>query len=123
MKNFIKEFKEFALKGNIFDLAVGFILATAVAALVKALVDFIISPIIGMVFGQPDFSRITLGAIQIGSFINAVISFLLLAFVLFLIVRAVNKMMRKPSVAAEIPATKEELLLAEIRDLLKDGRR
>lgn len=120
MKNFIREFKEFALKGNVFDMAVGIILGGAISALVKAMVDFIISPIIGMIFGEPDFSAITLGPIQLGSFINALIAFLILAFVLFLMIRAINRMFRKPAPAEAPPApTKEELLLTEIRDLLK----
>lgn len=120
MKNFIREFKEFALKGNVFDMAVGIILGGAISALVKAMVDFILSPIIGMIFGEPDFSAITLGPIQLGSFINALIAFLILAFVLFLMIRAINRMFRKPAPAEAPPApTKEELLLTEIRDLLK----
>lgn len=120
MKNFIREFKEFALKGNVFDMAVGIILGGAISALVKAMVDFIISPIIGMIFGEPDFSAITLGPIQLGSFINALIAFLILAFVLFLMIRAINRMFRKPAPVEAQPApTKEELLLTEIRDLLK----
>lgn len=121
MKNFIKEFKEFALKGNVFDMAVGIILGGAISALVKSLVDNIISPIIGMVFGSPDFSRIMLGPIMIGSFINAVIAFLILAFVLFLIIRAVNRFKKKEVVVEAPPAlSNEEILLAEIRDLLKE---
>ena len=120
MKNFIKEFKEFAIKGNVFDLAIAFILGSAITALVKALVDFILSPIIGLIFGEPDFSAITLGPILIGSFINALIAFVLLAFVLFILVRGINAMKRKEEVIESFaPSSKEEILLAEIRDLLK----
>ncbi len=124
MKSFIKEFKEFALKGNVFDMAIGIILGGAISALVKAMVDFILSPIIGMVFGKPDFSAITLGPILIGSFINAVIAFLILAFVLFILVRGINRFKRKEEVVAAAPPapTNEELLLAEIRDLLKQQK-
>ncbi|KAF5059292.1 large conductance mechanosensitive channel protein MscL [Proteiniclasticum sp. QWL-01] len=123
MKNFIKEFKEFALKGNVFDMAVGIILGGAISALVKAVVDFLISPIIGMVFGKPDFSAITLGPIQIGSFINALIAFLILAFVLFLMIRAINRFFRKPAPEAAPPApSNEEVLLTEIRDLLRERK-
>ena len=124
MKSFIKEFKEFALKGNVFDMAIGIILGGAISALVKAMVDFILSPIIGMVFGKPDFSAITLGPILIGSFINAVIDFLILAFVLFILVRGINRFKRKEEVVAAAPPapTNEELLLAEIRDLLKQQK-
>lgn len=123
MKNFIKEFKEFALKGNVFDMAVGIILGGAISALVKALVDTIISPIIGAIFGSPDFSRITLGPLLIGSFLNAVIAFLILAFVLFIMVRFMNRLRKKEEVAPAAPVpTKEEVLLTEIRDLLKERK-
>lgn len=123
MKSFIREFKEFAFKGNVFDMAIGIILGGAISALVKAMVDFIISPIIGMVFGEPDFSAITLGPILIGSFINALIAFLILAFVLFVLIRGINRFKRKEEVVAAPPTpTNEEVLLAEIRDLLKQNR-
>ena len=118
MKNFIREFKEFAITGNVFDMAIGIILGAATSALVTSLVDNIMSPIIGMLFGEPDFSAITLGPIMIGSFINSVISFLIIAFVVFLMVRAINRM-RKPAAIVEAGPTNEEILLAEIRDLLK----
>ena len=123
MKSFIKEFKAFALTGNVFDMAIGIILGGAISALVKSLVDNVISPIIGMIFGSPDFSRITLGPIMIGSFINAIIAFLILAFILFLMIKGINKMKRKPVVEEAAPSlSNEEILLAEIRDLLKNGK-
>lgn len=123
MKSFIKEFKAFALTGNVFDMAIGIILGGAISALVKSLVDNVISPIIGMTFGTPDFSRITLGPIMIGSFINAIIAFLILAFILFLMIKGINKMKRKPVVEEAAPSlSNEEILLAEIRDLLKNGK-
>ena len=119
MKNFIKEFKEFALKGNVFDLAVGIIIGGAIGAIVKSLVENVITPIIGLAFGgQADFSALMLGPVKIGLFINEVISFLILAFVLFLIIKAVNKLMKKPAPAPAGPSN-EEVLLTEIRDLLK----
>lgn len=120
MKSFMKEFKEFALTGNVFDMAIGFILGGAVSALVKSLVDNIISPIIGMLFGAPDFSNIMLGSIMIGSFINAIIAFLILAFVLFMMVKGINKLKKKEVVVEVEPVlSNEEILLTEIRDLLK----
>lgn len=123
MKSFMKEFKAFALTGNVFDMAVGIILGGAISALVKSLVDNIISPIIGMIFGSPDFSSIKLGPIMIGSFINAIIAFLILAFILFIMIKGINKMKRKEVVVEEAPAlSNEEILLAEIRDLLKNGK-
>lgn len=122
MKNFIKEFKEFALTGNVFDMAVGIMLGGAISALVGSLVEHVLTPIIGMIFGEPDFSAITLGAIQIGSFINAIISFLIIAFVLFLLIRGINRLTRKEKVVEEAieeaTPSNEEILLAEIRDLL-----
>lgn len=120
MKSFMKEFKEFALTGNVFDMAIGFILGGAVSALVKSLVDNIISPIIGMLFGAPDFSNIMLGSIMIGSFINAIIAFLILAFILFMMVKGINKLKKKEVVVEVEPVlSNEEILLTEIRDLLK----
>lgn len=118
MKNFIREFKEFALTGSVFDMAVGIILGAATSGLVTSLVDNIISPIIGMLFGEPDFSAITLGPILIGSFLNSVLSFLIIAFVVFLMIRSINRF-RKPVVEAAAVPSNEEILLAEIRDLLK----
>ncbi|PKK39942.1 Large-conductance mechanosensitive channel [Clostridiaceae bacterium JG1575] len=119
MKNFIKEFKEFALKGNVFDMAVGIILGGAISALVKSLVDNIISPLIGVIAGQPDFSYIKLGPLLIGSFLNAVISFLIIAFVLFLMIRAINRFVRRPKPEEAPAGPSQEELLMEIRDLLK----
>lgn len=121
MKGFMKEFREFALKGNVFDMAVGIILGGAVSALVKSLVEDVITPIIGLIFGDKvDFSALTLGPIKIGLFINAIIAFLILAFVLFLMVKGINKMRREPEAEDEMP--QDEVLLTEIRDLLKERR-
>lgn len=118
MKNFIKEFKAFALTGNVFDMAVGIMLGGAISALVASLVEHVLTPLIGMIFGEPDFSAITLGPIQIGAFINAVISFLIIAFVLFLLIRGMNRLTRKKEVIEELTPSNEELLLTQIRDLL-----
>ncbi len=93
----IKEFKDFALKGNLIEIAVGLILALAFFAVVTSFVDDIISPIIGAIFGQPDFSALTIevgdAEIRYGAFINALINFLIVAFVLFLIVKAANRLL------------------------------
>lgn len=118
MKSFIREFKEFALTGSVFDMAVGIILGAATSALVTSLVDNIISPIIGMLFGEPDFSAITLGPILVGSFLNSVISFFIIALVIFLMIKSINSF-RKPTEEASAEPSNEELLLTEIRDLLK----
>lgn len=92
----LKEFKAFILKGNLVEIAVAFIMALAFAAVVASFVADIITPIIAAIFGQPDFSslKIDIGdsAITYGKFLNAVITFLIVAFVMFLIVKAYNRM-------------------------------
>lgn len=118
MKKFIAEFKEFAFKGSVFDLAVGIIMGGAISALVTSMVKDILTPIIGLVLGQPDFSAITLGPVMIGSFINALVAFVILAFVLYLLIKGVNRF-KKPAPEAPPAPSNQELLLAEIRDLLK----
>jgi len=118
-----KGFREFITRGNVIDLAVGVIIGAAFGAVVDSLVKDLITPIIGMVFGQPDFSALMLGPITIGSFINAVISFLLKAAGLyFLIVVPYNRFVPKKPAAAP-PPDPQETLLREIRDLLAAQRR
>ena len=116
----IQEFKDFINKGNVFETAVGLILALAFTPVVQGFVDLILMPIIAAIVGQPDFSDIdfTLGdaTIEIGSWINLVVSFLLIALVLFFIVRAYNRA-NKP-VEAEAEGPSEIDLLTEIRDNL-----
>ena len=116
-----KEFKEFISRGNVIDLAVGVIIGAAFTNIVKSLVTDLINPLIGMFTGGIDFSDMafTVGkaSFRYGSFINAVISFLIIAFVVFLIVKAVNKVMpKKAAVSKESPSEK---YLQEIRELLK----
>jgi len=115
----ISEFKDFAAGGNLVDVAVGFVMGAAFATVVKSLIADIVMPIVSGVFSLPDFSEWAIpfgdSAIRHGNFINSLISFLLLAFVLFLLVRGISKI--KKAAAAETPAN--EVLLAEIRDLLK----
>jgi len=140
----LKEFKEFAVKGNMLDMAVGIIIGAAFGTIIKSLVDDVIMPPIGMLMGGVDFKEmfLTLGdpsgapfstlaaaqeagavTINYGLFINAVISFLIVAFSVFMVVRSFNKMKREEEVVEEAPAepepTTEEVLLTEIRDLLK----
>lgn len=130
----LKEFKEFALKGNMLDMAVGIIIGAAFGSVVQSLVKDVIMPPIGMMMGSIDFAdlRIPLGmgaegevvAISIGLFINAMISFLIVAFTVFLLVKSFNRMKRKEEAVVDVPpappeASAEERLLAEIRDLLK----
>ena len=124
----IKEFKEFIMRGNVIDLAVAVIIGAAFTAIVNSLVDDIIMPIIGVILGGVDFSSlaVTVGdaTITYGNFIQAIINFLLVALVLFLIIRAINRMSRKPAEAPAPPPapTTEEKLLIEIRDLLRERR-
>lgn len=121
----MKEFKEFAMKGNIVDLAVAVIIGGAFGKIVSALTDSIIMPIIAMVMGKGGMSEVsfTIGStvFPVGMFIQAVIDFILIAFVLFLIIKAMNASKKKEAAAPEAPApTPEDIqLLREIRDALK----
>ena len=103
MNKMLKEFKEFAMKGNVIDLAIGVVIGSAFGAIVTSVVEDLITPIIGAIFGQPDFSAIALGPIKLGNFLNAVVNFLIIALCLFAVVKAINKV-KKPK--AEEP--KEE---------------
>lgn len=132
MKKFMNEFKQFAVKGNAIDLAVGVIIGAAFGAIIASLVTDILMPIVGMFLNGTDFSSwvimlpsIYSGADQvvlnIGLFINAVINFIIIALVVFLMIRKINKMTNKQEkTPAEVAPSKEVLLLTEIRDLLKD---
>lgn len=126
----LQEFKKFISQGNVLDLAIGMIIGASFKAIVDSFVNDVISPILGIFLGGIDFSQlsITVGQAQImyGNFINSVISFLIIAFVLFMVVKAINtakeKMSRNKAVeeaAEEAAPSKEEVLLTEIRDLLK----
>lgn len=114
----LKEFKEFALKGNMVDLAVGIVIGAAFGAIVSSLVDDIFMPIIGLIIGGIDFSTLVLGPMNIGLFINAVVKFIIIAFALFLVVKAMNSMKKKEEAKPAAPAA-DIVLLTEIRDLLK----
>ena len=129
MKKFMEEFKAFALKGNVMDMAIGVIIAGAFSNIVTALTENIINPIIGLLF-QMDLSQVVIhmGSVDlgIGNFISAIINFVILAFVLFTIVKAVNKMMAmaekpKEEELAPAPEKSDELkALEEIVELLKN---
>jgi large conductance mechanosensitive channel len=127
IKSLTKEFKEFAVKGNMVDLAVGFILGAAFNSVVKSLVDDVIMPPIGVLLAGVDFSEFKLqitsdAAITYGNFINNLVSFVITAFAVFLLVKAINKLNRKKEAEKQEEAPKpprDEVLLEEIRDLLK----
>lgn len=98
MKNFIKEFKEFAIKGNVLDLAIGVIVGAAFGKIVDSLVKDVITPLIGML-GNVDFSEISLGPVHIGLFANNVINFIIVSFSIFIVVKQLNRFRRKEEVA------------------------
>lgn len=120
--SFLSEFKEFALKGNVMDLAVGVIIGGAFGKIVESLVGNIIMPFVGLVGGAPDFKGIVLGPIKIGSFIQTVVDFAILAFCIFLMIKAMNmarKRFEKPATpATPAPPPASEVYLKEIRDAL-----
>ena len=124
MKNFIEEFKAFALRGNVMDMAIGVIIGGAFQAIIKSFIENIINPLVGLIF-QVDFSSVVihLGAVNlmIGAFISSVINFFLLAFVLFVMVKAINKL-KKPEVKEEAAPVKsdEAVLLEKILEQLKN---
>ena len=118
----LKEFKEFALKGNVLEVAVGLTLALAFTGVVSALIFGVLMPIIAALFGEPNFDSITIGVgdraeILIGSLITAVVNFLLIAWVLFLVVKTANRL-RRPAAEEEAGPTEVELL-TQIRDSLQ----
>ncbi len=128
MSKFVSEFKEFIMKGNVLDMAVGVIVGGAFGSIVSSLVDDVLGPIIGLIVGGLDFSKLSFGIgdaqIMIGNFIQAIINFLIVALVIFAIVKAVNKARslaeKKEEEKPEEPAgpTTEELLgdiLAELK--------
>jgi large conductance mechanosensitive channel len=142
----LKEFREFAMKGNVVDMAVGIVIGAAFGAIVNSLVADIIMPIIGVATGGLDFSDryvllkdgatpgpyATLAAakaagavtLNVGSFITLILNFVLVAFALFMVIKAMNSARRsEPAAEPAVPTpSKEILLLGEIRDLLKAGR-
>ena len=116
---FIKEFKEFAVRGNVMDLAIGVIIGAAFGKIVTSLVENVITPIIALFVGDPEkFNDVRLGPIKIGLLLQSVLDFVIIAFILFLLVKAVNRFKAKTEVVAPPPTT-TEVLLAEIRDELK----
>ena len=131
----MKEFKEFAMRGNVVDMAVGIVLGTAFGAIVSSFVSDVLMPPIGLLVGGVDFSELAFVlkeatadaeavTIGYGAFIQAVMDFLIIAFAIFMVIRGMNRMSRKQEEApAEAPAppepSAEEKLLAEIRDLLR----
>lgn len=119
-----KDFKEFAFQGNVFDLAVAVVIGAAFGKIVSSLVENLIMPLFGALFGGVNFSHLEapVNGVQIpyGVFIQSIIDFLIIAFVIFMVVRVLSKFKKKEEVQEEAPVIdQQEVLLAEIRDLLK----
>jgi large conductance mechanosensitive channel len=134
----LEDFKKFAMRGNVIDLAVGVIIGAAFGKIIDSIVGDLIMPVIGAIAGGLDFSNYfirlsakvpenvasyadakKMGAVfGYGSFLTAAINFLIIAFALFLLIRAINKLTAKPAEATEPPPPREQVLLEEIRDLL-----
>ena len=135
----LKEFKTFIMKGNVMDLAVGVIIGGAFATIVKSLTGDVIMPVVGAIFGGLDFAdyftplsgsvtattletaREQGAVLAYGSFITATVNFMILGFIIFLMIRAINSLMKQEeeAPAAPAPPPAQEVLLTEIRDLLK----
>lgn len=130
----LKEFKEFAVKGNVIDMAVGIIIGLAFSKVVTSMVGDIIMPTLGLIISGIDFSQLAITLkeasgdseaiiISYGKFIQTIVDFTIIAFAIFLMIKAINSLRRKEEAKNELPAepvpSREELLLAEIRDLLK----
>ena len=126
MKKFLEEVKAFAMRGNVMDLAVGVIVGGAFSSITTSLINDIIMPIVGVFVSEASFANLSVSVggavITYGNFIQAVLNFVILAFVVFCMVKAVNRVARKKEAAPPPPPAPsgEEKLLAEIRDLLKE---
>ena len=140
--SFVSEFKEFIAKGNVLDLAVGVIIGASFGKIVTSLTDDIIMPVVGLALGKVDFANLFIamngqhyatieeakkagiGTINYGLFTNALINFLIIAFIIFMIVRAANKMKKAPVEVVAVPTspTTDQQLLMDIRDALRAGR-
>lgn len=139
---FVKEFKEFAVKGNVMDLAVGVIIGGAFGKIIDSVVKDLVMPVVSVIIGQPDFSKLYIvlkgevpngmelekareipnsAIFAYGNFLTVAINFLLLALVVFILVKGINTLKRKEEATPSAPPapSKEEMLLTEIRDLLK----
>ena len=128
----VKEFKEFAMKGNVVDLAVGVIIGGAFGKIVSSMVDKILMPIIGVLMGGVDFSSLKAVIVEAGAdgkgevaigygfFLQTVLDFVIVAFCLFTVIKMMNRMKKAPQAAAPAPTPEDVLLLREIRDSLKN---
>jgi large conductance mechanosensitive channel len=117
----MKDFRDFAVRGNAMDLAIGVIIGAAFNKIVTALVDSVIMPVLGLIIGNTkQFEEWTLGNIRIGALIQSILDFMIIAFVLFMLVKGINRLKdRTLKDNYKAPPSKTEALLAEIRDLMK----
>ncbi|MBP5473628.1 MAG: large-conductance mechanosensitive channel protein MscL [Bacteroidales bacterium] len=135
MSKIIDEFKEFAVKGNMIDMAVGIIIGSAFGKIITSLVEDIIMPPLGVLIGGVNFSDLSITlkqavgdapavTLNYGSFIQVIIDFLIVAWIIFLFVKGINALKKKPAEVPPAPPapTKDQELLAEIRDLLKEKK-
>lgn len=125
MKKFFQEFKEFAMRGNVLDMAVGVVVGSAFTAIVTSIVQNLLTPLLGLLIPDSTFAEWAPGGFGIGAVINSIITFLITAFVVFLLVKGVNKLthlkkQEEPQEPEEPKAPTTEELLTEIRDLLKE---
>jgi large conductance mechanosensitive channel len=133
--SFVKEFREFAMKGNVIDMAVGIVIGAAFGKIVSSLVSDVMTPPIGWAIGGIDFTGLAaklpplieghaVVTVRYGVFLQSLFDFVIVAFAIFLAIKAINRMRRKEeqAPAAPPPPTKDQVLLQEIRDLLKQGR-
>lgn len=121
--SFFSEFKAFAMKGNVIDLAVGIVIGAAFGKIVSSLVDAIIMPLVGILLGRIDFTKemIKVGEAEVkyGLFIQSLLEFIIVAFAIFLVIKAINRFKKPEPPAAPAGPTAEEQLLMEIRDELR----
>jgi large conductance mechanosensitive channel len=132
LKKIIKEFKEFAVKGNAMELAIGVVIGSAFGKIVTSLVEDIIMPLVGLLIGGIDFTNLKFTmnfsekasvSIKYGNFIQAAVNFLIISFSIFLFIKLINKFKKKEEVVKEEPKmSNEEVLLTEIRDLLRENK-
>ena len=128
MKKFMEEFKQFIARGNVMDMAVGVIIGGAFGTITTSLVNDIVMPLLGIFTGSISFADLSVevgsAVISYGNFIQAVLNFLIMAFVVFCLIKTINKFHRKKEEAPPAPPepSNEEKLLTEIRDLLKEKR-
>lgn len=123
MKQTLDEFKKFAMRGNVIDLAVGIVIGAAFHAIINALVAHIVMPLLGIITGGNNLASLSFSVksatVQYGMFLQAILDFTIVAFALFMTIKIINRFKAKEEAAAPAAPTKQEVLLTEIRDLLK----